>query len=191
MPPPSIGSSRRRRGDVVGHEDGPHLDPRRRCELGGEVEVHDVAAIVAVDVQDAAPPGHRLGHLEHLVGARRCEDLTDRRAGKEARADIAEEDRQVAGPAPADDRHLPLVRRRRPNDSARPDTPKLVRVGGEDALEHLVDEPLGVIQDLLHPGLPVVNGATSATRARDGDGDRDGSGRLKRRMPLAPPATGP
>ena len=53
-------------------------------------------------------------------------------------------------PPPVAIADLARDRRVRPHDRARRRPPELVGVGREDAVEHLVDERLGVVEDLLH-----------------------------------------
>ena len=98
-----VGQDHRGRGDVL------HLH-----DIAGHVEVHDVAAVVAVEAQHA--PCHPLAArmaLGHFVGRRRGEDVADGAGVEQALADVAGEDRQVAGTAAGDDADLALDRERR------------------------------------------------------------------------------
>ncbi len=145
----------RGRGHVVRPEHRPYLDALVGRQLGREVEVQDVAAVIAVDVEDAACGVDGLGHEEHLLGARRLEDAADRGAVEQPLADIAHEQRQVPGPAARGDRDLAGLRGRRPDDRPRiACRSKVGRVGGKDAFEHLVHETFGVVDDLAHRSLP-------------------------------------
>ena len=55
--------------DVVGRRDGAHLDAVVAGQLGRHVEVQDVAAVIAVEVEHARAAVDRLRHLEHLLRA--------------------------------------------------------------------------------------------------------------------------
>ncbi len=137
--------------DVVGAEDRRDLDPVEPGQLGGEVEVHHVAAVVAIDVQDAGATVDRPRHLEHLVGRGRGEDIPDRRAVDEPLAQPADEQRQVAGAAAGRDADLAGHRGDGPDDRSRiAGDPQLRRVGTDESLEHLVDEVDRCVEDLLH-----------------------------------------
>ena len=114
-----VGPVRRGRRDVVGrqHASGPRC-PRRVRQLRGEVEVQHVAAVVAVQVEDAAARRDRLGSPR--ASARRWARRRRRRSrapSSEARADVAHEHRQVAGAAAGDDGDLACEPAPRPGRS--------------------------------------------------------------------------
>ena len=58
---PVVHALRRRGGDVVGDAHGAHLDAVVLQHLGGHVEVHIVAGIVAIEEQHALAAMHGLG----------------------------------------------------------------------------------------------------------------------------------
>jgi phosphotransferase system HPr (HPr) family protein len=64
-----------RDGDVVVHDHGRHLDPLVLRELGGHLEVEDVARVVLDDVQHAGTAAHELRREDHLVRDGAREDL--------------------------------------------------------------------------------------------------------------------
>ena len=75
----------------------------------GHVEVHDVAAVVAVDVDDALAAMDAAVCTSSMVSAaRRGEHVADGAAVQKAAAHVAEEHRQVARSAAGGERHLAL-----------------------------------------------------------------------------------
>ena len=60
--------------DVVGDHDRGDLDTFGTGQLGGDLEVHDVAGVVLDDVEDACAAVDGLGGGHHLIGDRRGED---------------------------------------------------------------------------------------------------------------------
>src|SRR6185369_11832517 len=74
-------------GDVVVHDDGLDLDVLGGGQLGGHLEVHDVAGVVEHDVQYARAAVHALRGREHLVGHRRGEHLPGTRGVEAAGTD--------------------------------------------------------------------------------------------------------
>src|SRR5690606_8040972 len=141
----------RGREDVVGAQHGRRGDALGGDDVGGQVEVVDVAAVVAVQVEHARPAVGGAGGRRDLLGGGGGEHVADRDAGGQALTDVAEEEGQVAGAAAGHDPHpaghgrvrtdqRPPVRRGR----AQP-----VGVGQQQRLGHLVDEVLRVVDDLL------------------------------------------
>jgi hypothetical protein len=55
---------------VVVDDDRLDLDAFLAAEVGGHLEVEDVAGVVLDDVEHAGPSRDRLGRLEHLVRSR-------------------------------------------------------------------------------------------------------------------------
>ena len=98
-------------GNIVGQQHGGGADVLHLHHVAGHVEVHHVAAVVAVEAQHAGAAIGRAHRLRHLVGAGRGEHLADGAGIQQALADIAGEDRQMAGAAAGDD--ADLARRRR------------------------------------------------------------------------------
>ena len=138
---PLLGLRRRRAGDVVGeqHRGGTHV--LHLQHVAGHVEVHHVAAVVAVEAQHAGAAIGRAHRLRHLLHRGRGEHVADGAGVEQALADIAGEDRQMAGAAAGDDADLALPRRARALDDAAAVAGALVvlRVRQDQALEHLLD----------------------------------------------------
>jgi hypothetical protein len=86
-------------GDVVVHDDGLDLDVLGGGQLGGHLEVHDVAGVVEHDVQHARAAVHALRGREHLVGHRGGEHLAGTRGVEATRADESALQRLVPRPA--------------------------------------------------------------------------------------------
>ena len=132
------------------------LDGLHVGHLGGHVEVHDVPAVIAVDVEDAGALVYGLRDLEHLVGAGGLEDAAHGTAVEEAVPDVAEEEGQMAGAAAGGYAHLAFFGRGR-HDAAtvarREAEP--IGMGGQYAVHHLVHEIFGLVQEFLHLGSPL------------------------------------
>ena len=93
--------------DIVIRNDGRDLDTGLcSSELGGHLEVHDVAGVVLHDVQDAGAAVDALGRLEHLVGYRRGEDFTGAGSVQHSVADEPAVQWLVARPAARDQSDL-------------------------------------------------------------------------------------
>ncbi len=150
-PAPGRAPVARRRGDVVGRQHGADLDVLHRRHLGGHVEVHHVAGVVAVHEEHARAAAGCLGTRQDRIGRRRGEDVADRGRVGETPTDEAQERRLVTGPAadhqPDLARARPFARNHRPPMAGGP--LEMPRVRGEDAVEHLVDRVVPPIQDLL------------------------------------------
>ncbi len=112
--------------------------------------MQDVTGVVAVHQQHSGAAVRGLGHRVDLPGGGRGEDVADGRAVGEPPADQAGEGGVVAGAA-ADD-HGDLAGRggRGPDDSAG-DRPHPAPVRGGEALQRLVGEGGGVVEQAGHP----------------------------------------
>ena len=154
--PARVGPLRRGGGDVVRDQDGLDGDALGVGQLARQVEVEDVTAVVAVQVQDARAAVHAPGRLQDLVRSTarrtRC-----RRPRREHRPTPTKPRNTGRWPDPP-----PVTMPTRPatGASARTiarrsalDRPEPVRVGQQDALEHLVDERARVVDQLLHGAL--------------------------------------
>jgi hypothetical protein len=137
---------------VVDAQHGTGLDAVELGHVGPEVEVEDVTAVVAVEVEHTGAAVGGLGCLVALLGGGRGEHVADGDRGAEAVTDVPLEEREVPGSASGDDADMALHR----CVGADQDTPVIgrrpekVRVGEEESIHHLVDEPLRVVDDLLH-----------------------------------------
>ena len=85
--------------DVVVDEHRFDPDPLVGREVGGHLEIEDVAGVVLHDVHDAGAGVHRGRRGKDLVGHRRGEDLPGAGRVEHARADETDVQRFVAGPA--------------------------------------------------------------------------------------------
>src|SRR5690554_534868 len=112
----AVGFFRRGGGHVVTHEHRARLDVVHRDHLGSHVEVHHIAAVVAVDVHHALAAVDALGDVGDLLDAGRLEHVADGAAVQHTLADIAEEHRQVAGAAAGHQADLALYRGVGPNE---------------------------------------------------------------------------
>jgi hypothetical protein len=103
-------------GDVVVHDHGLDRDAVLGSQLGGHLEVHDVAGVVEHEVQHTGPAVDGLRRRLHLVGHRGGEHLA--RAGRvqAAHAHVAALQWLVPRPAAGDDPDLALYGGVRPVD---------------------------------------------------------------------------
>ena len=103
-------------GDVVRQQDGRTRDVLHLDEVAGHVEVHHVAAVVAIQAQHTGTR-IRLPHRDrHVLGRRRREHVANRAGIKEARADVTGEHRQMARATARDDADLAGLARRGTHD---------------------------------------------------------------------------
>ena len=142
--------------------------PRRaRCgwdtlvgrHLGGDVEIHVVAGIVAVDVEDALTALPALGGRRITVGAGRGEDVARHGAIGQVFADEAGEQRLVAAATAEEHAHAPGRQCRLDDGARRLEQPDVATVGRGQPLECLGHHVGRVIEDLLRPShrrLPCV-----------------------------------
>lgn len=68
-------------------------------QVARHIEIHDIAAIIAVEPQDAGAGVGRANGDCHLVGGRRGEYIANRAGIEQTIADIDGKDRQVVGTA--------------------------------------------------------------------------------------------
>jgi hypothetical protein len=119
--------------------------------LRGEVSVEHVAAVVPIQIEDALAAVRRTGCLEELVCGRRRKDIAHRHGRAQAFAHVAEEHGEVAR---APSRHNPHFSFNRgvgtSQDAPAPAREPKLRMGEEQALQHLVYEPVWVIDQFLH-----------------------------------------
>src|SRR5215208_5746478 len=115
------------------------------------LEVEDVACVVLDHVEDARTAINGLGSLEHLLGRGAREDGASAGGVEHPRADVAAVGGLVAGAAAGDEGDLALDRRvRANNDVVLGDDPNEPGMGKAHAAQHVVDDPLGCVDDLLH-----------------------------------------
>ena len=136
---------------IVGSHDALALDVVHIAHVGGHVKGHDVACVVAVQVQDACAGLHFLGDIVDLLRGRGLEDAAYAAAVDQAVAHIAQEQRQMAGATARDDGYLAGLLLL-PAVAAQVVVYifHLVAVGGIDAFEHFVYVIFRCIDNLLH-----------------------------------------
>jgi hypothetical protein len=103
-------------GDVVVDDDRGDLDVLVGRQLGGHLEVEDVAGVVLHDVQHAGAAVDGLGGEQHLVRHRRGEHLAGAGSVQHAEADEAAVQGLVAGAAAGDQPDLAGSRPAGPGD---------------------------------------------------------------------------
>src|SRR5829696_8031026 len=135
---------------VVGH-DVVGLDALGLGKLAGHLEVEHVAGVVLDDVEDAGPAVDGLAGLEHLVGGGAREHGAGAGRVEHAWSDVTAVGRLVARAAAGDEGDLAR------NGSVGPDDyvyfgedPDQAPVSELHAPEHVLDDPLGRVDDLLH-----------------------------------------
>jgi len=141
----------RRAGDVVGSQNRPGGNRVELRQLARHVEVHAVAAVIAVEAQYAGTAVCLSDRLAATGNGRTFEDIADRAGVEQALAHITGEQRQVARAAAGDDADLAGLDAARPRDDPLGLTgPHETRMGHAQALEHLIDIHFRLVDDLLH-----------------------------------------
>ena len=110
---PLLGFRRGRAGHIVGQQDGGGRHILHLQHVAGHVEVHAVAAVIAVQAQHAGAAIGRTHRLRHLIDRGGGKHLADGAGIEQALADIAGEHGQVAGAAAGHDADLALASDRR------------------------------------------------------------------------------
>ena len=119
-------------------------------ELGGHLEVQDVAGVVLHDVQDAGAAVDRLGGEQHLVRHRGGEDLAGTGRVEHAEPDEAAVQRLVAGAAAGDQADLAGRGTAGAGDDLVLDVDRERRVRGGDAPQGIHHDVVGGVDELLH-----------------------------------------
>lgn len=121
------------------------------CHFGSEFEVHHIAAVVPVDVENAGAIVDGFGDGEHSFSTWRLKHAADTAAVEHALAHVTKEERQMAGTSSSGERNFAGV------ISARDQAAQIAVYAGDliwmrcvDALEHLVHHVLGLIDQLFH-----------------------------------------
>ena len=136
--------------DVVVRHDRLDLD-LARDELGGHLEVQDVAGVVLDDVEDAGAAVDGPGRGFHLVRDRRREDVAGAGRVEHAQPDVAAVHRLVAGATARDEPDLALLGPAgAEHDVVRGVDLDEVGVGRPEAGEALGDEVVDLVDELLH-----------------------------------------
>jgi hypothetical protein len=137
--------------DVVVDDQRPDGDPVGLGHLLAHLERHPVAGVVVDDVQHALRRGEQLGRLVDVIHRRRGEHVTGAGRVEHALADDHHVRGLVPGTRPLDHRDLVIARGIRTHDEVvLGDVAERIRVRESDALEHLGDEQLGVVDELFH-----------------------------------------
>src|SRR5918997_6484344 len=154
---PPAGERRVLDGHVVVGDHVVGLYPLRLGELARHLEVEHVARVVLDDVEDPRTAVDGLGRLEHLVRGWAGEDGAGAGGVEHARSDEAAVGRLVARAAAGDEGHLALHGGVGADDDAvLGNHPDQARVRQLHPPQHLVDDPLGRVDDFLHVSLSSV-----------------------------------
>ena len=141
------------RGDIVSR--GHCLGADTLCfrEFGRQAEVEHVASVVAIEEKDSTATVDGFHNRQHLFCARRREDVADSSAVCETASHITHEHREVPRTPAGCDRHFSFDGGISPHNAPWVSRKfEVVRVRFQNALEHLVDEVFGVVDQLLHNG---------------------------------------
>ncbi len=141
-------------GDIVRAEHGRRADFILQ-HLAGHVEIHPVAAVIAVKAQHALATIGKPDGIHAGADRRPFENVADRAGVEQAFTDITGEERQVTRAAAGDDADLC-------GGGCGPTYHTTVfavagkgRVGRDHAVEHFVDEVLRPVHQLLHGAAPL------------------------------------
>src|ERR687898_1535178 len=138
-------------GDIIVGHDVVGLDPFCLAELPCHLEVEYVARVVLDDVEDPGPAVHGFARLQHLVRRRAREYGTGTSGVEHTGADETAVGRLVARAAAGDQGDLALYGGVGPYDDAGlGDDPDQGAVGTFHPPEHVLDDPLGRVDDFLH-----------------------------------------
>src|SRR5262249_2717435 len=127
-------------------------------ELGGHVEVHDVAGVVLHDVQDPGATVDGLGRRQHLVRDGRGEHLAAAGGVQHAEPNQPGVHRLVPGTATGDQTDLAGTWRVAAVDDLVLVVDPQLRVRGVNAEQRLGDDMGWVVDELLHVSAPQVRG---------------------------------
>ena len=158
---------------VVRAHDRGGLDVVHVAHLGGHVKVHDIAGVVAIEIEHAGPRLHGLADLIDLLGAGRLEHAAHGAAVQQILPHIAQEQGQVARAAAGDDGDLAgdlLLGAVAAQIAVH--IAHLIPVGPIDALEHIVGILGGIVDDLFHGNSSYAKFKTVKTFLRCGPQSR-------------------
>src|SRR5215210_9064124 len=138
-------------GHIVVGNDVIGLDPFCLAEFPCHLEVEHVACVVLDDVEDTGPAVHGLARLEHLVWGGAREDGAGAGGVEHTWSDETTVGRLVARAAAGDEGYLALYGGVGPYDDVGfGDDPDQAAVGQLHPPEHVLDDPLGRVDDFLH-----------------------------------------
>src|SRR5215207_7185246 len=138
-------------GDIIVGHDVVGLDPFGFAELPCHLEVENVARVVLDDVEDAGPAVHGFARFEHLVRRRAREYGTGTSCVEHTGSHETAVGRLVARAAAGDEGDLALYGGVGPyDDVGLGDDPDQGAVGTLHPPEHVLDDPLGRVDDFLH-----------------------------------------
>ena len=138
-------------GDVVVDDDGAHGDPLRPGQIGGGLEVQNVARVVLDDVEDPRASVSRLGRTDDRHRCRRGEHFAGNRGVEHAETDEAGVQGLMAAATTADEADLALD-----GTAGSRDEPRImghrddVGVRSGEPVEGLVHDVGDVVDELLH-----------------------------------------
>src|SRR5918997_1125532 len=164
-PPARVGRVLNRH--VVVGDDVVGLDVFGLGEFSRHLEVEDVAGVVLYDVENPRAAVDGLGRLEHLLGGRAREDRARASGVEHPLSDVAAVGRLVPRAAAGDEGDLAFNGSVGADDDVvLGDDPDEPRVGEPHSAQHLLDDPLGGVDELLHVFLSVSGFATPAVTRR-------------------------
>lgn len=150
-PPALVDLRLRGSRDIVPDAHRPGLDAFGLGKLGGDVKIHVVAGVVAIDKHGAATAVSRLDRREDGIWRRRGENPAAGGGIRQVVPDQAVEERLVTAAAADHEGDLAL-RDFGPDDGAGPfDSTDAAVIGEHHAVDQLVDDVLGIVDDLLGP----------------------------------------
>src|SRR5215203_5982595 len=138
-------------GDIIVGNDVVGLYPFGLAELPCHLEVEHVARVVLDDVEDTGPAVHGLARFEHLVRRRARKYGPGAGCVEHSRPDITAVGRLMARSATGDEGYLALYGGVGSyHDVGLGDNPDQAAVGQLHPPEHVLDDPLGRVDDFLH-----------------------------------------
>ena len=139
-------------GNIVGTENGLHANAFSGGQISSHIKVQDVAAVVAIQVEDASATIDALSDLQHGVRRGTLEDIANGHTIQHSFAHISEKQRKVSRTTTGGDGNLALHRSVLANKSVVVPAHRIKGLGvrEQNTVEHLGDEFNRTVQNLLH-----------------------------------------